>query len=236
VWLFEQVAEPVAVKQARSVRKLVVEFGLSRVGWLVDPVERQTLGEHIDCGLLAGDGDERFVYFAAAGHRDVQVPNIGRPVQDGDRRVHGATLRAHPSRCVRKLNMLSHIRDGKGHCSVLPGRSDSAVGMDRVDGPRRAVADHLTAIGHQTPIVRPRGNLVTGEQRVDTGGGVRPGGVEIAVADAVKLGSVVQAFNGLVRRAINNTLCPPWRWAAQRLIAARSICTLVPPCRRPCSL
>ena len=97
------------------MRRYAGELGAAGVGRLVDPVGGQAAGEHLDRGVLAAQRDERLVAMTTAGHRDVQVPHIGRPVQDEEGVVDGASLSRRACGRVAELDVLGDVTAGKSH-------------------------------------------------------------------------------------------------------------------------
>ena len=136
------------------------EFVGSLVCGEVDPVVCDVAGEHVRRGVFAVDADVGVVAVAAAGHGDVDVADVGDTVEDGDRVVDGAALRAHRRHRVGELDMLGHIAGRQDHDPSHPDRSDPTVGVDGADGEGVAVADHLMPVRLDPPIVPPRGDHV----------------------------------------------------------------------------
>ena len=97
------------------------EFGSAGVGGEVDPVGGDGLGEDVDGGLFAVDDDERFVHAGAAGHRDVEVADVGGLVVEADPALDGAALGAHHGARVGKLDMLGHVGGGESDGAVVAG-------------------------------------------------------------------------------------------------------------------
>ena len=131
------------VEEPDPVDRDADEFGTAGVGRLVDPVDGQAAGEHVDGGVLAVEGDERVVGMAAAGHGDVQVADVGGSVEDDEGVVDGAALGGGAGGGVAQLDVLGDVAGGEGHGAGGTGDGEAVVGVDGGDGPPGPVADHV---------------------------------------------------------------------------------------------
>ena len=119
----EVVALPArALDLNRDVRRLL-QFGLAGQGWAVDPVGGDRLGDDVEGGLLPCGRDEDFVGRAASGHRDVEVADVGRSVEEQDAGVDRSALCAGSGSGVGEVDVFG---------DVLPRQSDRAArALDR---------------------------------------------------------------------------------------------------------
>ena len=168
-------------------------------GWSIQSVVRHLLSD-VRGGVLARRGDEGEIARPATRERYVDVADVGRVVEVQDPDVDGATLSAHAGGGVCQLDVLGHIVGGKADAAVAAGGDERAVAADSIDGPRRAVADHVAAVGAQPAVVVACGDLVADEDPSTCDPGVSTVRVDLAGVDADELGSFVEHGDDLVRR------------------------------------
>ncbi|MEZ5231362.1 MAG: hypothetical protein R2749_01430 [Acidimicrobiales bacterium] len=131
--------------------------------------------------------------------RDIHPAVVDGAVHHQEGVVNGPSLGGVAGLGVGQLDLLGYVVGGEVDGAGAAGGDDCAVVLDVVDPPVVAVADHLAGVGAQLPVVAAGGDLITDQQAVAGLGAhgwtVR---VELSDVDAVLLGEVVEAMDGVV--------------------------------------
>ena len=122
--LVKHLAEAVGVEEAGVVEFAVVQLGVAFMGGAVDPVGAEALGEDVAGGLFAAGGEVGVVALGPAGHRHVEVPQVGWFVDDDEGVRDGAALGGVAGAGVGEFDVVSHVGGGEPDGAVGAGGGD----------------------------------------------------------------------------------------------------------------